>query len=91
MSARLKAIPGVNLAEPAGAFYVLPEMSAFFGPGAAAQGFGAVPDSDTFCRYLIEVANVSARGRACVWLCMCVYVCVCVCVRACVRAAVCVC
>ncbi|PNW87397.1 hypothetical protein CHLRE_02g147302v5 [Chlamydomonas reinhardtii] len=59
VSARLKAIPGVNLAEPAGAFYVLPEMSAFFGPGAAAQGFGAVPDSDTFCRYLIEVANVA--------------------------------
>ncbi|KAG2437246.1 hypothetical protein HXX76_005909 [Chlamydomonas incerta] len=59
VSARLKAIPGVNLAEPAGAFYVLPEMSAFFGPGAAAAGFGPVPDSDTFCRYLIEVANVA--------------------------------
>ncbi|GIL58559.1 hypothetical protein Vafri_13499 [Volvox africanus] len=57
--ARLRSIPGVNLAEPSGAFYVLPEMSAFFGPGAEAEGFGPVPDSDTFCRYLIEKANVA--------------------------------
>lgn len=59
VSARLRSIPGVNLAEPSGAFYVLPEMSAFFGPGAHAQGFGDVPDSDTFCRYLIEKAHVA--------------------------------
>lgn len=31
--AKLRTIPGVNLAEPQGAFYVLPEMGAFFGPG----------------------------------------------------------
>ncbi len=31
---KLRAIPGVKLAAPEGAFYVLPEMSAFFGPGA---------------------------------------------------------
>ena len=30
---KLRTIPGVKLAEPEGAFYVLPEMSAFFGPG----------------------------------------------------------
>ncbi|MEW5305114.1 MAG: hypothetical protein WDW38_001996 [Sanguina aurantia] len=57
--AAFQSIPGVNLATPQGAFYVLPEMSAFFGPGAAAVGFGAVPDSDTFCRYLIEIAHVA--------------------------------
>jgi len=57
--AKLRAIPGVKLAEPSGAFYVLPEMSAFFGPGAKAEGFGPIPDSDTFCRYLIEKANVA--------------------------------
>ncbi len=70
VSARLRSIPGVNLAEPSGAFYVLPEMSAFFGPGAHAQGFGDVPDSDTFCRYLIEKAHVSRSSqvpRSCVW------------------------
>lgn len=57
--ARFREIPGVNLVEPQGAFYVLPEMSQFFGPGAEAPGFGPVPDSDAFCRYLIEVANVA--------------------------------
>ncbi|KAF5840053.1 pyridoxal phosphate-dependent transferase [Dunaliella salina] len=57
--AKLRTIPGVNLAEPEGAFYVLPEMSAFFGPGAEAVGWGPVPDSDAFCRYLIEKANVA--------------------------------
>ncbi|KXZ49472.1 hypothetical protein GPECTOR_21g698 [Gonium pectorale] len=56
---RLRSIPGVNLAQPDGAFYVLPEMSAFFGPGAEAKDFGPVPDSDTFCRYLIEKAHVA--------------------------------
>ena len=35
--AKLRTIPGVNLAEPKGAFYVLPEMSAFFGPGDLSQ------------------------------------------------------
>ena len=57
--ARLRQVEGVRLDPPAGAFYVLPERSAFFGPGAHARGFGDVPDSDAFCRYLIEVANVS--------------------------------
>lgn len=50
VAGRLRAIEGVQLAEPQGAFYVLPDMSAFFGPGAEAKGFGPVPDSDTFCR-----------------------------------------
>ena len=56
--AKLRAIPGVKLAEPEGAFYVLPEMSAFFGPGAAAKDFGPIPDSDTFCIYLMQKAHV---------------------------------
>ena len=60
--AKLRAIPGVKLAEPEGAFYVLPEMSAFFGPGAAAKDFGPIPDSDTFCIYLMQKAHVSNLG-----------------------------
>ena len=40
---KLRAIPGVKLAAPEGAFYVLPEMSAFFGPGKFAAFFR------TFC------------------------------------------
>ena len=47
---RLREIDGVTLAEPAGAFYVLPRMDAFFGKDAHAEGFGDVPDPDTLCR-----------------------------------------
>ena len=56
---RFREIPGVTLVEPQGAFYLLPEMSQFFGPGAHAEGFGPVPDSDAFVMYLIQKANVS--------------------------------
>lgn len=42
-----------------GAFYVLPDMSAFFGPGVEAKGFGPIPDADTLCMYLIQVAHVA--------------------------------
>ena len=44
-----------QLNQTKGAFYVLPEMSAFFGPGAEAAGFGAVPDADALAMYLIKV------------------------------------
>eukprot|EP00775_Hariotina_reticulata_P004887 gene4887-5132_t len=56
---RLKQIPGVKLAEPQGAFYVLPDMSGFFGPGVEAKGYGPIPDADTLCMYLIQVAHVA--------------------------------
>lgn len=56
---RLQQIPGVVLAPPQGAFYVLPDVSAFVGPGAEAKGWGAVPDVDALCRYLVEKANVA--------------------------------
>jgi len=56
---RLLAINGIKIAVPEGAFYVLPDMSAFFGPGVSAEGFGEVPDSDALCRYFIEVARVA--------------------------------
>eukprot|EP00955_Chlamydomonas_euryale_P116448 366417-Chlamydomonas_euryale.AAC.16 len=59
ISQKLCAIPGVKLAEPQGAFYVLPEMSAFFGPGAEGKDFGPVPDSEAFCVYLLKQAHVA--------------------------------
>jgi Aminotransferase class I and II len=42
-----------------GAFYVLPEVTAFFGPGVHAEGFGAVPDVDALAMYLIQTAHVA--------------------------------
>lgn len=56
---RLRDIPGVKLAEPQGAFYVLPDVSAFVGEGAEAREFGPVPDVDALCMYLIKHAHVA--------------------------------
>ena len=46
----LQQIPGVKLSAPQGAFYVLPDMSAFCGPNVSVEGFGRVPDVDALCR-----------------------------------------
>ncbi len=48
--AALRDIPGIQLVEPEGAFYMLPDVSAFYGPDVTAEGFGPVPDADTLCR-----------------------------------------
>jgi len=56
---RLQAVEGIKLNPPDGAFYVMPDVSAFFGPGVEAKNFGPVPDVDTLCRYLIEVGQVA--------------------------------
>ncbi|DBA70492.1 TPA: Aspartate aminotransferase, cytoplasmic isozyme 1, variant 3 [Trebouxia sp. C0005] len=56
---QLQQIPGVTLVEPKGAFYCLPVMASFFGPSASADGFGAIPDADTLCRYLLETGLVA--------------------------------
>jgi hypothetical protein len=44
-----------------GAFYVLPDMSAFFGPGVEMDGSGPVRDCDALAMYLIKV-GVCGRG-----------------------------
>ena len=50
---RIQQIPGMGLSQkPAGAFYVMPDVSAFFGPGVEAAGFGPVPDADALCRWV---------------------------------------
>lgn len=42
-----------------GAFYVLADMSEFFGPAVQARGFGPIPDADALCMYLIQQAHVA--------------------------------
>ncbi|KAK2077908.1 hypothetical protein QBZ16_003776 [Prototheca wickerhamii] len=56
--ARLRAIPGIKLATPPGAFYAFPDASALVGPGVEAEGFGPVPDVAELCRYILECAHV---------------------------------
>lgn len=56
---RLQGIKGVKVKIPEGAFYLMPEVSAFCGPQVQAKGFGAIPDVDSLCRYLLEKALVA--------------------------------
>jgi len=56
---RLRQVEGIKLNSPDGAFYVMPDVSAFIGPGVEAEGFGPVPDVDRLCYYLIEKAQVA--------------------------------
>ncbi|KAK3278876.1 Aspartate aminotransferase, cytoplasmic isozyme 1 [Cymbomonas tetramitiformis] len=56
---RLNAMDGVRCLTPQGAFYVLPEVSSFFGPEVEAEGFGPVEDVDALCRYLVTKAQVA--------------------------------
>jgi len=50
---RLKALPGVRLTEPEGAFYAFPDFS-----GAIARSANGVRDSASLCDYLIDEAKV---------------------------------
>ena len=57
--AQLRAIEGLTVVEPQGAFYVLPDCSAYIGASAHAEGFGPVPDADSLCTYLLEHVHVA--------------------------------
>ena len=58
----LKAIPGIQIAEPDGAFYVFPVVTAYFGKK---NGEDLIKDADDLCMYLLNTAHVSTvTGRA---------------------------
>src|SRR5205085_10668185 len=58
----LDAIPGVKLSEPDGAFYVFPDVSAYFGKK---DGEETIANADDLCMYLLNKAHVSTvTGRA---------------------------
>ncbi len=52
----LSEVPGWEVAEPDGAFYVFPRVSAYFGK---TDGTNLINDADDLCMYLLNVANVS--------------------------------
>jgi aspartate aminotransferase len=52
----LKEIPGMKVNEPQGAFYIFPDISAFFGKS---DGFTTIANSDDFCEYLLHNAHVA--------------------------------
>ena len=53
---RLRALPGVSCTEPAGAFYVFPNVSGVFKCGG---GEGSITSGETLSRYLLEQAQVA--------------------------------
>jgi aspartate aminotransferase len=58
----LNGIPGVKLSEPDGAFYVFPDVSAYFGKK---DGSEVINNADDLCMYLLNKAHVSTvTGRA---------------------------
>ncbi len=58
----LSEVPGWEVAEPDGAFYVFPRVSSYFGK---TDGTNAINDADDLCMYLLNVAHVSTvTGRA---------------------------
>ncbi|MBR9921647.1 MAG: pyridoxal phosphate-dependent aminotransferase [Bacteroidetes bacterium] len=52
----LSEVPGVKCNKPQGAFYVFPDISAYF--GKTINGF-TIQNSDDFCTYLLQEAHVA--------------------------------
>ena len=53
----VKEIPGVKCFRPEGAFYIFPDVSAYFGK---TDGLSVIRNSADFCMYLLNTANVSS-------------------------------
>lgn len=52
----LEKIKGMKVNRPQGAFYIFPDISAYF--GKSAQGY-SINNSDDFCEYLLNAAHVA--------------------------------
>ncbi|MFN8243398.1 MAG: pyridoxal phosphate-dependent aminotransferase [Ferruginibacter sp.] len=58
----LAAIPGIACSEPAGAFYVFPDVQSYFGKS---DGEETIQNADELCMYLLNKAHVSTvTGKA---------------------------
>jgi len=55
----MKDIPGFKCNVPDGAFYVFPDVSAYFGKSYNGE---VISNSDEFCMFLLNVAHVAAVG-----------------------------
>ena len=53
----VKEIPGVQCAEPDGAFYIFPDISYYFGKS---DGKSTVNNANDLCMYLLNTAHVSS-------------------------------
>mgnify|MGYP000913298778 CR=1 FL=1 len=53
----VKEVPGISCSEPDGAFYIFPDMSAYYGKS---DGENTIKDSADLCMYLLNTAHVSS-------------------------------
>jgi aspartate aminotransferase len=53
----VKGIPGIHCTEPAGAFYIFPDVSYYFGKS---DGAVTIQNANDFCMYLLNTAHVSS-------------------------------
>jgi aspartate aminotransferase len=53
----IKEIPGISCTEPDGAFYIFPDVSAYYGK---TDGETVINNSQEFCMYLLNKAHVSS-------------------------------
>ncbi len=59
----VRAIPGLICSEPAGAFYIFPDVRSYFGKKTALGN--VIADADALCMYLLNDAHVSTvSGKA---------------------------
>lgn len=59
VAARVAAWPGARMALPAGAFYAMPDLSAYARAGCRAPGFGPLESTDALAAYLLQAACVA--------------------------------
>lgn len=53
----VREIPGIKCGEPEGAFYIFPDVSAYYGKS---DGTNTITNSGDFCMYLLNTAHVSS-------------------------------
>jgi aspartate aminotransferase len=53
----VREIPGIKCGEPEGAFYIFPDVSAYYGKS---DGTTTITNSGDFCMYLLNTAHVSS-------------------------------
>lgn len=63
---RVQSVAGMKLVKPDGAFYALPDVSAFFGQGVSARDFGPIPDADALCRSARCFQDCHQPSRVCI-------------------------
>ena len=59
VASRIAAWPGARMGLPEGAFYAMPDVSAYTGPGKSAPGFGEIGSSEALCSFLLQDGMVA--------------------------------